>query len=336
MVARHSRRLFLQRSLAAGGLMLAAGCGVAQVRAPWTKRTPRIGYLGLAQGVAVEGFKSALRELGYVEGENLIVEWRWADGREDRLAPLADELLSLDIDVLVVRGTVEAQAAKQATATVPIVFTMVTDPVGAGLVASLARPGGNITGASNSIQGMHGKRLDVLVECVPRASRIAAISYFDVASAAASTAWEETQSTAQKLGVTLTLHNGVGMPDLPGVLERAQRDRADAVLFLPAGPVFAGNAARIGELTAQVRLPSMGEGRVMVVGGVLFGYGPNNVDVARRAATYVDRILKGEQPADLPVEQPTTFDFAVNLATARRLGYTLPPSAQQQVTEFVQ
>jgi putative ABC transport system substrate-binding protein len=284
----------------------------------------------------VEGFKAGLRELGYVEGENLIVEWRWADGREDRLAALADELLSLDIDVLVARGTVEGQAAQQATTTVPIVFTMVTDPVGAGLVASLARPGGNITGTSNSIQGMHGKRLDVLVECVPGAKRIAAISYFDVAHAAASTAWEETQTVAQRLGVTLNLHNAIGVPAIPAVLEQARQDRSDAVLYLPAGPVFAGQAARIGELTTQARLPSMGEGRVMVLGGVLFGYGTSGTEITRRAAAYVDRILKGEKAADLPVEQPTTFDFTVNLTTARALGYTLPPSVQQQITEFLQ
>jgi putative tryptophan/tyrosine transport system substrate-binding protein len=332
-----NRRQVLKTSLTVGVLSLLSGCGLLPSQAPVTKRIPRIGYLALSAAPAEEAFRLGLRELGYVEGENIVVEWRRADGQEDRLPQLATELLRLDLDVLVTRGTIETRFAKQATSTLPVVFTTVTDPVGAGLVTNLARPEANVTGISNSVRGLHGKRLEFLKEAVPSASRIAVMSYFSVTSSpATSSNWQETYAASQKLGVHAQVYDALEGTDLDDVFAAIQRDRADAFLLLPSGPVFFTQAPRFAEFVAQARLPSMFEERAFAAAGGLLAYGAALFDAPRRSAIYVDRLLKGAKPADLPVEQPTKFDFVVNLKTAQALGLTIPPSVLAQATEVIQ
>jgi putative ABC transport system substrate-binding protein len=330
------RRHFLQGSLALASLGLLSGCGLVPPQAPVIRRVPRIGYLGLSPAPAEDGFRLGLREFGYVEGENIIVEWRRADGQEDRLPQLTEELLQLDLDLLVTRGTIETRFAKQATSTLPVVFTNVTDPVGAGLVTNLARPEANVTGISNSAPGLHGKRLELLHEAVPSASRIAVMSYFSVKSPSAIVNWQETAAAAQKLGVYAQVYDALEGANLDEVFTAIQGDQADAFLLLPSGPVFLNQAPRFAELVAQARLPSMFEARAFAAAGGLLAYGADLFDVPRRAATYVDRILKGAKPADLPVERPTKFDFIINLKTAQALGLTIPQSVLVQATEIVQ
>jgi putative ABC transport system substrate-binding protein len=333
-----TRREVLQGGLALAGLGLLAGCGPP---IPWQRpaKVPRIGYLGLARTPNEEGLRQELRELGYVEGENIVVEWRWADDQEERLPQLAEELLRLDLDLLVVFGTAASRAAKRATSTVPVVFSVVTDPVGEGLVTNLARPEGNLTGTSNSVRGLHGKRLQLLAEAVPAASRIVALSYWSVTTNPSRTTaltWQETQEAAQKLGVRVQVYDAPGSADLDGTFATIQRDQADAFLLLPSGPVYFGQRARIAQLAARAGLPSMYEARGYAEAGGLLAYGVDVFELSRRAATYVDKILKGARPADLPVEQPTKFDFAINLSTARDLGLTIPQSLLQQATEVIQ
>jgi putative ABC transport system substrate-binding protein len=331
-----SRRRFLRGSLTLAGLGLLAGCGVLPARVPWMRKVPRMGYMGLTPTPNEEGLRQGLRELGYVEGENIVVEWRWADGQEDRLPQIAEELLGLDLDVLVVRGTAETHVAKRATSTVPIIFTSVTDPLGAGLVANLARPEANVTGFSNSVPGIHGKRLQLLIEAVPAAARIAVLSYFSVSSGNAVFNWQPTHEAAQKLGVRLQLYDGPEAADLDRVFATIRDGQPDAFLLLPSGPVYFSQRARITELAARARLPSMFEGKVWAEAGGLLAYGADLFDVPRRSATYVDKILKGAKPADLPIEQPTKFDSVINLKTAQALGLTIPPSVLVQATELIQ
>ena len=331
-----TRRRFLRGSFAVCGMGLLSGCGVLPAQAPVTKRIARIGYLSLSTAPAEEGFRLGLRELGYVEGENLMIEWRRADGQEDRLPQLTAELLRLDLEVLVTRGTVETRIAKRATSTVPVVFTNVTDPVGAGLVTNLARPEANVTGVSNSVRGLHGKRVELLSETVPSASRIAVVSYFSVANTSATISWQETHAASQKLGIHAQIYDALEGADLDEVFATVQRDRADAFLLLPSGPVFFNQAPKFAEFVARARLPSMFEERAFAAAGGLLAYGATLFDAPRRSATYVDRILKGAKPADLPVEQPTRFDFVVNLKAAQALGLTIPPEVLRQATEVIQ
>jgi ABC-type uncharacterized transport system substrate-binding protein len=330
------RRHFVLGS-GAMGLGLLAGCG----RLPWQAEQParayRLGYLRLAPpaGPSVqwtEAFLDALRDYGYVEGQNLLVEYRDAAGRLDLFPALAAELVALPVDVIYAgEGPAAALAAKQATSTIPIVVP-VGDLLGNGLVASLARPGGNVTGLTNFSAQLVGKRLELLQQAVPGISRVAAI--WNPANPAMPPYLQQTQDAAGELGLTLQPLAVRDATDLEPAFTTA-RQGADAVLVL-TDAVLAPQAARIAELALQSRLPSMFQEREFAQVGGLMAYAPNSVLVYRRAAYYVDRILKGAKPADLPVEQPMTFDFVVNLKTARELGLTFPNEIMLQVTEVIQ
>jgi putative ABC transport system substrate-binding protein len=286
---------------------------------------PRLGLLIPSSFSAVasrlEAFRHGLRDLGYVEGQTITLESRFADGQADRLPALVAELVRLPVDVLVVDGTTAIRPAQHATTTIPIVMAVSGDPVGEGLVASLARPGGNITGLSSRAPEVSGKRLELLQAAVPHLSRVAALWHRDAPVGPYLT---ETQAAAQALGLQLQALE-VGSPDaLDQAFAAMTRAHADALVVLPSAQI--GSHQRVvAELAMTHRLPTMFGGREAAEAGGLMSYGPNYADFYRRAATYVDKILKGTKPADLPVEQPMKFELVINLKTAKALGITMPP-----------
>src|SRR5262245_10419940 len=272
-------------------------------------------------------FLKGLRDLGYVEGRNLMVEDRDAEGRTERFAALAAELAALKVDVIVTGGgTLGAMAAKQATTTIPIVFGAVGDPVGEGLVTSLARPGGNVTGLSVNSPEMASKSLELLKQAVPGVARIALLLKPDAMPDHARKERVQTwEVAARALGVRLQVVEARRPEDFDRAFAEMTRTRADA-LSVVSTPVFDAERRRLVELAAKRRLPTIYTFRRYVVVGGLMSYGPDLDDLFRRAATYVDKILKGTKAGDLPVEQPTKFDFVINLKTAKALGLTIPPS----------
>jgi putative ABC transport system substrate-binding protein len=280
--------------------------------------------------VFLSAFRQGMLEKGYIEGRNIIIEYRYVQGVVDRFPALVDELIRLKVDVLVVGGTLAAQSAKAATATVPIVFTLVSDPVGAGLVASLARPGGNATGLSNIIYELSATQLQVLKEAVPKVSRVAVLHNPLNSGRALNTV----RDAARALGVELQVLEVRQPPELASAFSALTARHADAVLAL-SDPVF-GNEVQLSNLAAANRLPAMYATREFAEAGGLLAYGPNFPDNYRRAASYVDRILKGAQPGDLPVEQPTRFEFVINLKTAKALGLTIPQSLLQRADQLIQ
>jgi putative tryptophan/tyrosine transport system substrate-binding protein len=276
-----------------------------------------------------------MSDLGYVEGQNLHIEAREAEGQPARLPALAAELTNSSVDVIVVGATTPAaQAAQNATSTIPIVMTGVSDPVAAGLVASLARPGGNVTGLSDLAVGLSGKRLELLKETVPGASRVAALG--NPTNAASAADWRATQEAARTLGLDVWSVDVHSADDLPGAFETIARERPDALIMLADPLLGVSTTTQLADLVARSRLPSIHRSRLDADAGALMSYGPNYPALARRGAYYVDRILKGAKPADLPVEQPMTFDFVVNLKTAQALGITFPHEILLQVTEVIQ
>ena len=333
---RRSRRQFLQGSLVLVGLGVLAGCGVVPAGGQQSRRVPRLGILSLGSAAdpspSFDAFRQGLGEVGYVEGQNLTIEYRFVEGSSDRLPELADELVRLPVDVIVARGTPPILAAKNATGTIPILFGAANDPVGAGFVASLASPGGNVTGSSALTYQLGGKRLELLKEAVPSVSRVAVLAHQDDQSLTPSLG--VLRDAATKLRVELQVLVVRDLNDLAPAFEAATTQRAAALLTAP-GPIILTYHPRIVELAAAHRLPAMYHIRDFVAAGGLLAYGANAIDLWRRLATYVDKILKGARPADLPVEQATTFDFFVNLATARALGLTIPPSILMQATEVI-
>jgi putative ABC transport system substrate-binding protein len=275
----------------------------------------------------VEGFQQGLRELGYVEGQNVTIEYRWADGKLDRLPGLARELVRLPVDVLVTVGTSSARAAKQATGTIPIV-SVSGNPVGSGLVAGLARPGGNVTGLAILSPEMAAKQLEVLKDTLPKASRAAVLA--DGPSNRG-----QMQAGAASLGLQVQFFVLNGPVDFEDALDAAARGRAEAVVVL-SGSVIGAHYRRLVEIVARRRLPVIYPDRYFVDAGGLMSYGPSIRELHRRAAGYVDRILKGARPAELPVEQPTKFELTVNLKTARALGLTIPPSVLARADEVIE
>jgi len=288
-------------------------------------KIPRIGCLWATplSSARIEAFRQGLRELGYVEGKNIIIEWRSSEGKLDRLPALAAELVRLKVDIIITGGAPAARAAKEATSTIPIVMTQVGDPVGSGFVASLAQPGGNITGLSTLAPELSGKRLELLKEVVPRLSRVAVFGTSTNPDNAQ--VLKEIELAAKALKVQLQHLDVLSPKDVETAFRAANKGRAEAVLFLVANPV-AGGGTQVAKLAVKSRLPVMYSGRALVEAGGLISYGVNNLDLSRRAATYVDKILKGRTPADLPVEQPMKFEFVINLKAAKQIGLTIPPN----------
>jgi putative tryptophan/tyrosine transport system substrate-binding protein len=309
--------------LALCSLLLALGLP-AQAQQP--VKIPRIGYVSGGGGPSnpgpyVEALRQGLRDLGYVEGKNFVIEYRGAEGKMGRTPSLVNELVQLKVDVLVVPTVVSIRAAKQATKTIPIVMVTQVDPVAAGLVGSLARPGGNITGLATLQRDLSGKRLELLAEVVPRLSRVGILRNPDDETAIG---FKDYEAAARVLKIRLQSLNARGSdPDLEGAFREAVKGRADAVITITNNPLLR-NSKRIAALALKNRLPSMYEGSTWVDAGGLMSYSANDLELFRRAATYVDKILKGAKPADLPVEQPTKFELTINLKTAKQIGLTIP------------
>ena len=323
------RRVFL----ATAGIGLVSAPAIA--RAQQAGKAHRIGYLTLGSGPAapVEAFREGLRELGYVEGRNLIIEYRSAAGKVERLPELAAELVRLKVEMIVGFAAPIIEAARRATSTIPIVM-VVADPVGSGLVASLARPGANVTGLSVVSTELAGKKLQLVREILPRATRVAVLSYHGYASATRPYL-EQMRAAAQQMGIQLAVQEVKEAGDLPGAFTAMQRERAQA-LDVRASPFSGENAKRIVELAAQHRLPAMYDARSFVETGGLVSYGASGPEMFRRAAFYVDRILKGAKPADLPIEQPTKFELVINLKAAKALGLTIPPALVVRADQVIE
>jgi putative tryptophan/tyrosine transport system substrate-binding protein len=308
-------------------------------RAQQVGSVPRIGYL--SPGSASPGplnyydeFRRELRELGYVEGQNIVIDYRFADGRFDRLPQLAAELVQLNVDVIVSVVTQASLAAKNATRTIPIVIISVGDPVGAGLVASLARPGANVTGNSSMTIEVIGKSLALLKQAVPKASPMAVLWNPDNVTYQGQIL-RETEVAAGKLGVQLRTFGVRGPDEFDRTFAAITSASAATLLVLP-DPVFSAYTARIADLANKNQLPTMYGLREDAVAGGLMAYGPNYADLYRRAASYVNKILKGAKPADLPVERPTNFEFVINLKTAKLLGIELPPTLVALADEVIE
>jgi putative tryptophan/tyrosine transport system substrate-binding protein len=297
---------------------------------------PRIGVLrpGLPFDPYIETFRRALKDLGYVEGRNIILEFRWAHGRAERLPELAAELARLQLDLIVVAGTKPTRAVQRATSTIPIVMAAVGDPVSSRFIRSLARPGGNITGVTLLRPGLGGQRLALLKQLVPSATRVAVLRNPDTLADVAPL-WGDTETEARKLGLQLHVHDVRNIPELSQAFDAMPRDGAEVLLVLP-DPTFTASRGRIAELAAKRRIPTMYEAREFVVAGGLVSYAASLADQFSRAASYVDKILKGAKPADLPIEQPTKFELVINLKTAKALGLTIPQSVLLRADEVIQ
>ena len=288
-------------------------------------KIPRIGYLagGLGAATRSETFKQGLRDLGYVEGKNIIIEYRNAEGKIERYSDLVADLVGLKVDVIFTSSTPGALAAKNATKTIPIVFTNVGDPVANGLVASLARPGGNITGLSTLAPELSGKGLELLKETIPKLSRVAVVWNPD--NPGKTSSFKETEVAAQALRLQLQSLEVRGPNDVEPAFQAAKKERAGALIVL-RDVVVSSQITRILELALKNQMPAIYGDRGFVDAGGLMSYGPNIDDLFRRAATYVDKILKGTKPADLPIERPSKFELVINLKTAKQIGLTIPPN----------
>jgi putative ABC transport system substrate-binding protein len=297
-------------------------------------KIPRIGYLGgFSSSARSEAFRQGLRELGYVEGKNIIIEWRHHEGNIDRLPALAAELVRLKVDIIITAGPPAARAAKEATTTIPIVMTQIGDPVASGFVASLAQPGGNITGLSTLAPELSGKRLEILKETVPKATRVAVFGTSTDPDHAQNL--REVELAAKVLKVQLQYLDVLDPKDIENAFRAATKGHAQAVLMMVTGAFAAARRTEIIELAVKHRLPVMYTGPAIVEAGGLMTYGVDQNDLDRRAATYVDKILKGRTPRDLPVEQPMKFDFVVNLIAAKRIGLTIPPNVLVRATKVI-
>ncbi len=295
----------------------------------------RIGYLSIASGPSprTEALRQGLRELGYIEGKNITIEYRFAQEKADRLHGLATELVNLKVDLIVTGGPTATRAAQQATRTLPVVMAWGGDPVEARFVASLAQPGSNITGLTSMATELGSKRLGLLKEAVPHISRVAVL--WNPSHSEASASFRETEGATRALGLSLESIEVRSAADLEGAFRRAVTRHADALTVL-LDPVTLLNEAKVAELAARSRIPSIFYERRFATAGGLMAYGPLDEDLHRRAAGYVDKILKGAKPADLPVEQPTKFELVINLKTAKALGLTIPPSLLQRADEIIQ
>jgi putative ABC transport system substrate-binding protein len=307
------------------------------IEAQQAVKVPRIGFLGNSTAALeanlVGPFREGLRDLGYVEGRNILIEYRWAEGKYERFPALIAELIALKVDVIVTAGTPAALAVKKATTSIPLVMIAVGDPVGTGLVASLARPGGNITGLTSIAPDLEGKRLELLGEVIPGVSHIAVL--WNSASPSQVIQEKEVQAAAQVLRMRV-LSLGVRTPEeIENAFSVIVRERPGALLVL-ADRLFLHHRARIMDFAAKHRLPGVHAYRELVEAGGLMSFGPSYAGMHRRAAYYVDKILKGSKPADLPVERPATFELVINLKAAKALGLTIPPSLLLRADQVIQ
>ncbi len=312
-----------------------AACGVvAQAQQPTKIR--RIGFLGVASlsatSARIEAFRHGLRELGNVEGKNIVIEYRWAEGKIERLPDLAAELVRLKVDVIVTSSAAPTRAAKEATTTIPIVMANDNDPVGSGHVASLARPGGNITGVSTLAPEISGKQLELLKEIVPKLSRVAFLG--TSTNSGYAQVLREVELAAGAFGVKVQNLDVLDPKDIETAFRAASKERAGAVVLM-ASPVFLPQRTQIAELAVKNQLPAIFPQSEFVEAGGLMYYGTNTADLFRSAATYVDKILKGAKPADLPVEQPIKFEFIINLKAAKQIGLTIPPNVLARADKVI-
>jgi putative ABC transport system substrate-binding protein len=305
--------------------MVFALCSSAEAQQP--TKISRIGFLSATSPSTISArtaaFRQGLRELGYVEGDNIFIEFRYAEGKVDRLPALAAELVRLKVDAIVTAGPTITRPVKEATSTIPIVMTFDDDPVGSGFAASLARPGGNITGLSTLNPEIAGKQLELLKQVVPKLSRVAVLGPSTRAGTAQ--ALKEIEAVAESFTVKHLFFDVRDPKDIESAFRAAGKAHAEGLLVLQ-GPVINSSRAQIVEFTTKSRLPGIYYSSEFVEDGGLMSYATNITDLSRRAATYVDRILKGAKPADIPIEQPTKFDLAINLKTAKQIGLTIPPN----------
>jgi putative ABC transport system substrate-binding protein len=318
----------------AGGLLAAPLAAEGQQAG----KVPRVGYLNPgsqsdpARQRRFEALRQSLRELGYVEGQNIAIESRWAEGKYDRYPALAADLVRSKVDVIVAVSAAATQAARQATRTIPIVMSLANDPVGSGLVPSLAHPGGNVTGISMMGPDVVGKQLQVLKEVVPRVSRVALLR--NPANPASAAQLREAEAAARTLGVRLQTLEAQNPQEIDNAFVAMTRERAGALLILSDG-IFTNQRRQIAELAMNKRLPALSFSAEYAEAGGLMFYGANLLDLERRAAIYIDRILKGAKPADLPVEQPTKLELIINLRSAKAIGLTIPPALLGRADEVI-
>jgi ABC-type uncharacterized transport system substrate-binding protein len=314
-----------------------AACCCRHSRRAAANENPRIGYLSTTSASAnsprVEPFRDGLRELGYVEGKNIVIEWRYAEGNPDRVPALAAELVRLKVDIIVTVGPAGTGPAKTATVTIPIVMTQDDDPVANGFIASLARPGGNITGLSRLTPELSGKRLELLKEIVPKLSRVAVFGTSTRPGNAQTL--REVELAAGAFGVQLQYLDILSPKDIEAAFRAAVKERADGALWFVTGSIGNPHRKKIADLAVSSRLPVIYFQRVDVEAGGLMFYGVNVVDLHRRAAVYVHKILKGTKPADLPVEQSMKFELVINLKAAKQIGLTIPPNVLARADKVI-
>ncbi len=329
------RRIGLAVILAVG--LTLASLGTAAAQRP--EKVPRVGYLspGSSSDPArlrrFEAFRQGLRELGYVEGQSITIESRWAEGKYERYSALAADLVRLKVDVIVAVGGRATQDAQQATRTIPIVMSVVIDPLGSGLVASLARPGGNVTGLTIMASDLVGKQFEVLKEVVPKVSRVALL--WNPANPGSAPQLRAAEVAARALGVRLQTLEARVPQEIDSAFAAMTKERAGALVVL-SDAILLNQRRQIAELAAKSRLPAVYALREHAEAGGLVGYGANPLDLERRAATYVDKILKGAKPGDLPVEQPTKFELVINLKTAKALRLTIPQTLLQRADQVIE
>jgi putative tryptophan/tyrosine transport system substrate-binding protein len=335
-MTRLSRRQLVQGA-GAVGLALLGGCRFGALPTQPAAKVPRIGFLSpedptAPQAALDQAFREGLLEFGYVEGQNLAIEWRYMAGRPEDAPRLVAELVQLPVDVIVARGSPFSQLARDATSSIPIVLPISPDPVATGTVESLARPGGNVTGLSQMSIQLGAKRLQLLKETVPTATRI---GMFREPGRTGMLAWQEAEAAAETLGIQLQSIEVPSSEEFEQVAAAAARERPEGLLIGP-GTLIAGVTPRIIEFAARHALPAVYMAGTQAQAGGLMAYGPSNLEAHRRTAYFVNRLLKGARPADLPVEQPREFDFVINLKTAQALGLTIPHHVLLQATEIVQ
>jgi putative tryptophan/tyrosine transport system substrate-binding protein len=313
--------------------MLFALCASAE--AQQAKKIPRIGFLSASSpgpDPRIEGFRQGLRELAYVEGKNIAIEWRYAEGKGELVPKLAAELVQLNVEIIVTGGTNVTRAAKNATKTIPVVMASDADPVGNGFVASLARPGGNVTGLINLHAGLSGKRLELLKEAIPGILRVGILWNPETPSSVSG--FKETQEAARTLAMQLQSLEVRSIDDFAGAFQAATKAKSRALTVVSDSLMF-NNRRRLLELASKNKLPTMHTQSLWVDAGALMSYGTNFPDLYRRAAIYVDKILKGAKPAELPVEQPMKFELVINLKTAKQIGLTIPPNVLARADKVI-